>query len=78
MNTLQVVIREWETVAGMPNSGPAGVTPLTSHTTRDPAGRHLDLKPDHRNLRSAGGSGASPPGSLERYGKAATLTSILN
>jgi hypothetical protein len=28
-----------------------------------PAGRHLDLKPDHRNLRSAGGSGASPPGS---------------
>src|ERR1039457_2634218 len=49
-------------VAGMPNSGSAGVAPLTSHTTGDPAGRHLVIKPDR--TRPAGGSGASPSGPL--------------
>src|ERR1039457_4879707 len=56
------VMSAGRTVAGMPNSGSAGVAPLTSHTTGDPTGRHLVIKPDR--TRPAGGSGASPSGPL--------------
>jgi hypothetical protein len=64
------------TVAGMPDSGAAGVAPLLSHTTARPDGRarRYSARPHAAGRRS----GSQPIGPLNATAKAATPTWILN
>jgi len=74
ISTLPTVVTEPEAAAGMPNNRAGARASFEPRHGMAPAGRHLVLKLGR--TRPAGGSGASPSGPLERYGKPQRLAVI--